>query len=837
MKQKNLDLITQTSQTTSKTKTKLDLYPAQKESHDILAKAIQTKGAALDASETGTGKTLKAVELSKTLGKTPLVVCPKTVVGAWEKCLKDQEWGGHVIGWEKLRAGNTCFLDRRGKFKMVWKAPKDYLIIFDECHKGKGIKTLNSRMMVSAKEQGYKILCLSATAAEDPREMKALGFVLGLHNNRNFWDWGKTWGCVFDSFGAFQFPQSSQHKLVELNKLMYPELGHKLTRADLGNHFKECRVITDPITFGKGKQLKKLANELHDELVVLDKRIELDGEDAIALTKILRLRQEIELLKVVEIASLIEDGVANKQSVAVFLNFTETIKAVSSRLKVNHVFLQGGQSKKERDNAVEAFQSNTVKVILCNSAAGGVGVSLHDTVGGHPRLALISPTYNAKDFKQILGRVDRLGGQTDSIQKILVADKTLETSIVQKMMLKIENMDLLHKQTSVLSTTNMSNDKQEQEGGVLDHAEFSPSSLKLVKACAGFLPTTGTNPAAEMGTRVHLALEVNDWSKLNDYEQSLAQYCSNAEKMIIEQHGFQNFEDHKEIRVHVDLIGTKTFGTCDRFCLNKDKPNEALMIDYKTGKHAVEEPATNMQSKCYALGAFQMFPQIDTISFYFICCQRDEILFDVFHRAQVADLVEEISAVITKATKFRSCFESLTIEDLNPASRVCDYCARAGECPAIAAKLMKVAENYGVPDELEIPEVVHGSEIGDPETLSKLLTLAPILEKAISGWKMAARVAAFEHGMDIPDYEVKTRSGRRSITSALAAYGVIKDEVEVEDFLEGIDSFPVTKFEKLVAETAERGKKKGKVADVMSQLEDIGVIKHAEEVQYLSKIK
>lgn len=823
----------------------LTLYPIQSLSNDLLAKAIRKKGAALDASETGTGKTVKAVELSKTLGLTPFVVCPKTVVAAWEKCFDDQKWQGRAIGWEKLRAGNTKYLERRGKYKMVWNLPPTgTLLIFDECHKGKGVKTLNSKMMISAKKHGFKILCLSATAAEDPREMKALGYILGLHEERNFWGWAQSWGCEFDTFGSLQFPQKNQHKLVELNKIIYPALGHKLTRADLGEHFQECRIITDPITFGKEKDLKKLAQELDDELGTLEERREMDGDEPIALTKILRLRQEIELLKVVEIVSMIEDCVSNKQSVAVFLNFTETIKAVAARLKVNHTFLVGGQTEDVRKRSVEAFQTNTVKVILCNTAAGGVGVSLHDLQGGHPRTALISPTYNAKDFKQVLGRVDRLGGKTDSIQRILVASGTLETAIVKRMMEKIENIDLLHQSNSVLSTDMTKEDKEqdvdpeisppkEATSGSLAHAEFSPSSLKMVKACAGFLPDNGTNPAAEMGTRIHEALEICDWSKLNDYESSLAQYCSNAEKMILKQY-FQTYKDHKEIRIHVDLIGNKTFGTCDRLSISGA---EAVMIDYKTGKHPVEEPASNMQAKCYSLGVFQMYPEIDTIYFYFICCQRDEILFDEFTRDMVDDLTEEISAVIKKAQSVRKCFDDVTIEELNPTSGVCNYCANAGHCPAITKKLLTVAENYGLPDEMDIPEVVHGSEIGDPDTLAKLLDLAPILEKALSGWKMAARVAAFEHGMDIPTYEIKTRSGRRSITSALAAYGVIKEEVDVEDFLDGIDAFPVTKFEKLVAANAERGQKKAHVAEVMAKLEDIGVVKHAEEVQYLTKIK
>ena len=105
-------------------------------------------------------------------------------------------------------------------------------------------------------------------------------------------------------------------------------------------------------------------------------------------------------------------------------------------------------------------------------------------------MALISPTYNAKDFHQTLGRIDRLGGMSESVQRILVADKTIEEKIVSRMMEKIENISLLHAQNDVSNTT-MSNSTpstpsiQEEDA---EHAEYSPSSLKYVASCPGYKP-------------------------------------------------------------------------------------------------------------------------------------------------------------------------------------------------------------------------------------------------------------------------------------------------------------------------------------------------------------
>ncbi len=822
----------------------LTLYPAQETSKTALVKAIQQHGAALDSSDTGTGKTLKAIEIAKSLGLRPFVVCPKTVIAAWESTLKGQGVeGGLVYNWEKLRAGNTNWVERRGKRAFKWgNLPTDEtLLIFDECHKAKGVRTLNSNMLIAAKKQGFKLLLLSATAAEDPREMRSLGYALDLHNLSNFWQWAQNWGCEFDRWNSLQFPERNRGKLVDLNKLIYPARGHKLTREDLGEHFQTTRIITDPIRFGKKTKINSLFDELEPELSVLEARREGDGDEPIVITKILRLRQEIELLKVPDLADMVAEAREAGNAVAVFLNFTDSIEALSRRLTENHTFVRGGQSKEERDAAVNAFQTNSVGIILCNIAAGGVGVSLHDTTGKSPRIALISPTYNAKDFHQTLGRVDRLGGLTETIQRILVAEETIETKIVAAMMSKIENLKLLHSQNDVLctppmttTTTNTANIVDEEEA----HAEFGPSSIKMSAHCPGYEGESGTNPAAEMGTRIHEALETGDWSKLNDYESSLAQGCRNAEDAIFDHHGYElsGLDDYKEIRLTMQLRGEETFGTCDRLTVNGA---EAVQIDYKTGQMAVDEPQDNWQAKAYVLGAFQRFPQLETIHFYFIACRRDEILFHTFKREDMEEIVHAISEVIKRAKKVRACFSDTDPSELIPQLKICNYCKNAGRCPSLAKLSIDTAKKYA-PDMgnvLSLPAEVRGSTCEDPEVLAEMLKVVPIVKKWAAGVEYAARRMAIDDGIEIPGYEVRERKGRRSITSALAAFSVIKDEVDVENFLEGIDKFPVGKMEKLVSDMAPRGKKKERVAEVMSELYALGVIDQAKDSQYLSEIK
>lgn len=148
------------------------------------------------------------------------------------------------------------------------------------------------------------------------------------------------------------------------------------------------------------------------------------------------------------------------------------------------------------------------------------------------------------------------------------------------------------------------------------HAEFSPSSLKYVAGCAGFKSTSGTNAAAEKGTRIHEALEIRDPSALHDEEELeiYEQIVKDEDEFNKSIFGESEFEEMNEIQVTVDLGPTATWGTCDRFLVKGDK---AIMADYKTGISVIDSPRSNWQAKAYTLGAFQAFPEVEEIIFVF----------------------------------------------------------------------------------------------------------------------------------------------------------------------------------------------------------------------------
>lgn len=434
-------------------------YPQQAAHIEVLADIITRHKAALDSSKTGTGKTLCASEVAKRLGLNVFVVAPKATLVNWARVLKEQGAGVvGVINYEKLRTGKTGYGSwRKGAF--FFNLPAKTLVVFDEVHACKGHYTQNAKVLIGAKP--LPTLVLSATACENPVEMRALGYLLGFHRLADFYGWATRFGAKPNAWGALEFNKNdaSDGHLDRLRRLTYPEHGHMLTREDLAEFFPNGQIIYDPISFGSSSEIKKLLDDCSDELnSIIEKEIEervtLKGNPAEAMVKLTRARQKVELLKMPEISQMVQDRLDEGKSVVVFLNFNQSVKALCERLEIAGITagkVWGEEPRAaKRQEAIDAFQSDEVHVLVCNIAAGGTGVNLHHTeTASRPREALISPCYNAKVMEQVFGRIDRAGAKSDPINRVLVAEGSVEEKVLEAVQIKIDNMSRLHKKSFI----------------------------------------------------------------------------------------------------------------------------------------------------------------------------------------------------------------------------------------------------------------------------------------------------------------------------------------------------------------------------------------------------
>jgi hypothetical protein len=345
--------------------------------------------------------------------------------------------------------------------KQYWKSsdinvnfPSNSLVIMDEVHKCKGKYSLNAESLIAIKNAGHKLLMLSASAATNVTEMKAFGYVTALHSGLNFNNFCKDNGVDFNRFGLGTWDanlKKCKEGMVRIHNTLFDTLGcaSRMNRKDFGDIFPDNQVIADGFDIGSNTdKLKEVYNDMEAELAQLDESSMEYSEHHFAI--IMKARRQSELLKVPAMVSWIEDMYDEGVSPVVFINFRETLEAIEKRLdsakysgKIAKIV--GGQTKKQRDDEIEYFQSDTKRICLVMIAAGAAGVSLHDLIGNYPRHTLINPSFSAINTLQSLGRCHRANGKTPVIQRFFFANGvTIEERMRQRVDLRLTNLESLN---------------------------------------------------------------------------------------------------------------------------------------------------------------------------------------------------------------------------------------------------------------------------------------------------------------------------------------------------------------------------------------------------------
>jgi hypothetical protein len=408
-----------------------------------------------------TGKTYSAMAVCRELNLKPLVVCPKAVKTSWKRVAEHLGGDCDVVNYEAVRTGRTPYgvlEDFRVTRKLQWdgtekvvtqrrfvwnKEATPDIIIFDECHRMKNPGTLNSRVGVAATKQGFKSLWLSATAAENPAHMGALGFAIRLHGGMHeFRTFCQQFGVKFA--GGIPTFVGGKPSLQKLHALLFPERGVRTLRDDIAD-FPESHIDVQLVDL----DLPEMVDELYEYMDAALQRLSItqrdDKDPEHPLTQMLRARQKIELLKVPPLVSRVEDSIEEGMWPVVFVNFRETLEEIRMKLadKYPFAFIHGGQTESERQREVDSFQRGVTRGMIAILSAGGVGLSLHDTSGLRPRESFINLSYSAIDLIQALGRVWRAGGGRTE-QRIIVAANTIEEKVAKAIRRKLNCIDTLN---------------------------------------------------------------------------------------------------------------------------------------------------------------------------------------------------------------------------------------------------------------------------------------------------------------------------------------------------------------------------------------------------------
>ena len=434
----------------------VELFDFQKNHLDNIHKIIKVWGNALDSSATGTGKTFTSVALSKKLNITTVIIAPKILLPNWEKTtdlFNNQNNTLIISNYEQFALEKTPFY-QHGR----WNLPEETLIIWDEAHY---LKTWSSkRSLMARKALRWNNLYLSATIAEAPTHLHTIG--RGVKLFHSFSDFIKSCGCYQNIHGNIHKNLCHGRKkygecacggvatvLNEMQTVLYhPQFprAHRMKREDIRG-LPQLQLYTQSVSIHTDK-----ANKIYKKLTPQTTRKEL-----------VEARIEMETMKIPWMAERVQLALQNGQSTIVFLSFKLPLLLLAKALlekKIPVGIISGAISDERQkvvldeiacsnftqdsEKTIEKFQKNKLKVVISTLKAGGTGLSLDDTEGSYPRLAIINPDWQAMNLVQALGRINRANSKSVATAEILYAEGTLEEVIANTIERKRGVIDTLN---------------------------------------------------------------------------------------------------------------------------------------------------------------------------------------------------------------------------------------------------------------------------------------------------------------------------------------------------------------------------------------------------------
>ena len=425
-----------------------------------MKESIRMSKCVLDASDTGTGKTYVAISVCKDLGYSPFVICPKSVIPSWLDVAK--KFGIKLFGIANYELLKGCkyytenyekvvcpFMDiiqtrdsKSGKManRFQFMLPQNTMVIFDEAHRCKNHKSITSMMLRDINRCQCKIMLLSATISDKIQCFKPFGQVFGFYDDINKYKiWMRKAKVASKIYYSKKNYTDDQVTLDIIHNRIFPTHGSRMRISELGDMFPQNQVTYQSYMCENKDKIQEqydIIREAFDDLRNKEMRSE-------ALGKLIRARMKVEMFKMPIMLDIIAEALDSNYSVVIFVNYRESMEYLAHYFETD-CLIHGEQTLEDRQDSIDAFQSNRSKIIISIMQAGGVGISLHDIHGGHPRMSVISPTWSGQDMMQALGRIHRAGSQSPALQRIVYCAETYEEEICKLIEAKMINITALN---------------------------------------------------------------------------------------------------------------------------------------------------------------------------------------------------------------------------------------------------------------------------------------------------------------------------------------------------------------------------------------------------------
>ena len=361
----------------------------------------------------------------------------------------------------------------------------------------------------------------------------------------------------------------------------------------------------------------------------------------------------------------------------------------------------------------------------------------------------------------------------------------------------------------------------EQNHSDRGHTRVSPSGLKMLAQCPGFMsdPVWNNHPNTLLGTFLHECLDNDTYDEVEEEHMPWIEMCHDA--MICCRHEAMmtdiEYVEHKEPELDV-VPGIK--GHVDWVMIQGKK---AWMLDWKFGANKVEEAEHNHQGKAYALGVFKKFG-VESVKVGFI---QPRIPFETYHTFTVED-IPEIEEEIEYINRTVADVDNGNHDRFDMSSGICRLCIRA-DCHLRAGKALTVAK--------QIDDTIVSFDttaLAKPDVMAKACDLIPMLEQFIKAVK-SKRLEMIANGEVIPGYQLTTQSGGNEVVDN---YRIGRMALEYVDqaSLELSMKLDLTALIDVIYQNATKDKKKTK-EEFVQKLLQAGAIKPKPRKNIVKKIK
>lgn len=411
------------------------LYPYQKKGVRLIQ---QFDGKVLLADEMGLGKSLQALAYLKISKNYPaVVICPSSAKWVWKN-----EARKHLNMASKIIEGQTVRdIKNIHKYKLIiinydiliyWldylKQINPQLIIIDEVHLQKNRKAKRTKAIQQLTKGKKHIIAISGTPLLNrPSELFTTLKLLWPYKFYSFWNYAFRYCKPFQSRWGWNF--NGAENLEELHGILKQIGMIRRLKADVLKELPDKIRTVVQLPICKKSEYYDAVNNFLDWLGKQDPNKAERAARAEKLVKIGYLKRLAAKLKMKYVIQWVENFLEDSnEKLVLFCCHKNIIKRLQKHFPKNSVFIDGSVKSKDRDIAVQKFQTDpSVRLFFGNIKAAGEVITLTAAA----TLAFVELDFVPAKHAQAEDRIHRIGQKSVTNFYYLVAKGTIEEHLCE----------------------------------------------------------------------------------------------------------------------------------------------------------------------------------------------------------------------------------------------------------------------------------------------------------------------------------------------------------------------------------------------------------------------